>query len=229
MAGNISHKKDSRTRMIPKVEVGTIIALLIIWLCVWAIMTKGQTNYLGKMQTLQDKILMLAKNSLSAQLSKTPEKIALERFKESWPFGEQFKFFIIKDGHLIASNSGKIKTYGTHVEQVFGTNLRDHTREMIEKLNKGTDGTHWFEWDSLSPPQWATWSVLKGKSKSFILGITSDKENMLRLSGFSRYRFMLMVCGGLSSALILLALIWAISWIRISSVYTSIDKEVNSK
>ncbi|MEA3223262.1 MAG: hypothetical protein U9P49_08895 [Thermodesulfobacteriota bacterium] len=215
--------------MTPKVELGTIIALLIIWLCVWAVITKGQTNYLGKMQTLQRDILMLAKNSLSAQLSRTPEKIALEDFKDSWPFEDQFKFFIIKDDHLIASNSDKINTYGTHIEQVFGTNLRDHTNEMIEKLNKGTDGAHWFEWDSLSPPQRATWSVLKSNSESFILGIISDKETMLRLSGFSGYRFMLMVCGGLSSALVFLALIWAISWIRISSVYASIGKEVKSE
>ncbi|MCD6570552.1 MAG: hypothetical protein J7L53_07605 [Deltaproteobacteria bacterium] len=227
MASKISNKKGSTASMIPKVEVGAIIALLIMWLCVWAIMTKGQTNYLSKIQTHQKKILILAKNSLFTQLSQTPEEIALEKFKDSWPFEDRFKFFIIKDGHLIASNSDKINTDEACIEKIFRAGDTHHTSEIIGVLNKDTDGAHWFEWDRISPPQWATWSVIKDGEGSFVLGIISDKKTMLRSFGFSRYRFMLMVCGGLFSALILLALIWARSWIRISSLHTSIDEKVN--
>ncbi len=83
-------------------------------------------------------------------------------------------------------------------------------------MRMGMAGTDWIKPDKISSRIWISWSA-SGNS-DYMFGIASDEEDLLALTGYPDFRLLLLICAALASALLLLALVWALSWMRLSAV-----------
>jgi hypothetical protein len=86
---------------------------------------------------------------------------------------------------------------------------------VIPRIRTGQHGTNWIRLNKVSARLWLSWSASEDGS---VFGIASDEEALLALTGFPDFKVMLLVCAALASALLLLGLIWALSWMRLSAV-----------
>jgi len=199
-------------KKISKIEIMVISALIILWLGTGLIIARTKAGYLKRMFILQDKLLQLEINSIKTDLLlKTDGQV----FKNNtWTLGNEFSLFVIKDKSVILSTI----PYPHKIEDIFNQSCI-HVKDMSKKMSEGKAGRDWFKWGNSSMPQWVSWSVIGTPKGNLVIGILSGEEGLLKLSGYTKYRFLLMVCSGVLSGLILLSLIWALSWIRITHLY----------
>jgi hypothetical protein len=190
---------------IAKVEIVIILILIFVWLSVFYLMNTKQKEYIGKMTSLQEKILLLTNETLTPY--NTAEKI-------SWPLKDVFSYLVIAENTIIDSDIDRLRGKNLTIKQAFGN--FSHAQEMMKQLRLSKDGTDWIKLDKMAPKQWISWSTIP--QSPYIVALISSEDNLMDISGYKGYRFMLLICACLVSALLLLFLIWALSWIRISAV-----------
>lgn len=192
-------------KKISRVEVVIVLILILVWLSVFVLMNIRQQEHVEKMTSLQEKILTLAADRLKPG-SETQDIL--------WPFYDTFSYCIIEGNIIIASNLDRLEGKNMTLTEAFGDFL--NSQEMLKQLRMNKGGTDWIRPDKISPRQWVSWSSDTGNSH--IIALVSDEEALLALSGYQGYKFLLLICACLCSALLLLALIWALSWMRLSAV-----------
>ncbi|HDM32787.1 MAG TPA: hypothetical protein ENG28_03325 [Deltaproteobacteria bacterium] len=209
MAGDINISKK-----ISRIEVSIIITLIIVWISTGIIISKSKKDYLSGIVQLQSRVLNLAKDYLGTGLKHNCEEIVLESLRKSWPFGDHFSLFVISGRSFVLTT-----LVTTRHSSPKASELTQGILDIIlKKTHEEKNGEAWIGQDKNSGFL-ATWSEVRGSGKGLVIGIVSSEDNLLRLSGYYRYRFMLMVCATILSVLILFLLVWSLSWIRITYLY----------
>jgi len=194
-------------KKISMVEVIIILLLILVWLVVWFFITHEKQKHIDKMITLENSILHMAVDQYGDAVYDPALKI-------SWPFQNELHLFIIKDASIVYSSQESILPKGTPVTDAFGKAL--NSQIFLGHMRISESGTDWIRHDNLTDRQWITW--LASPEIGAIFGIQANETYLLKLSGFVHFRFVMMICAGLASAVLLLFLIWALSWIRLSSI-----------
>lgn len=186
-------------------EIIILLMLVMVWGGMFWAMNVKKEKYIHTMVAFQEQVLALAQDRLEGGMEISPD---------SWPMRDPFQYFIVRDSRIVSSNHPGIEDGGMSLDDAFGRFI--NSQEIIPRIKTGTDGSNWIRSDKVTPRLWLSWST-SGRS-SEVLGIISNEEDLLALTGYPDFRFMLLVCAGLASALLLLALIWALSWMRLSAV-----------
>jgi len=132
----------------------------------------------------------------------------------SWPFNGVFAYMIIEGSEIVATDIESLNGKNFSIKDAFGTYM--HSSEVMKQLRMDRDGTDWIRLDKLSPKQWLSWRIMEGTP--YTIAIISDEDALLDIAGYHGYRLLLLICACLFSALLLLALIWALSWLRLSAL-----------
>ena len=205
MKNNTPAQFKSLAKKISTVEIVILLVLILLWISTFYLMHTQRIKHVVKMVSLQEKILNLAQDQLRA--GATASDI-------SWPFNGVFAYMIIEDSEIIATDVEGLNGKNLSIKEAFGTYM--HASEVMKQLRMDRDGTDWIRLDKLSPKQWLSWRILEGTP--YTIAIISDEDNLLEIAGYHGYRLLLLICACLFSALLLLALIWALSWLRLSAV-----------
>jgi hypothetical protein len=190
---------------IAKVEVAIIIILIFVWLSVFYLMNIKKKEYVERMTSFQEKILLLANETL------TPYNTAETT---SWPLKDVFSYLVIAEDTIIDSDIDRLRGGNLTVKQAFGN--FGHAQEMMKQLRLSKDGTDWIKLDKMAPKQWLSWNTIP--QSPYKIALISSEDHLMDISGYKGYSLMLLICACLVSALLLLFLIWALSWIRLSAV-----------
>ncbi|MBN1635705.1 MAG: hypothetical protein JW920_04295 [Deltaproteobacteria bacterium] len=193
-------------KKISVVEVVIILLLVLVWLATWYLITQSKQKHIDTMITLQENILSMTVNHYGTSAPG-------ETLQISWPFENGYHLFIIRDNRVLYSSDNLIQK-GAGLNEAFGKAL--NSQNLIKHMSVSNSGTDWIKRDSLSQQQWITW--LASPETHEVFGILADETYLFNLSGFIRFRFIMMVCAGLASAVLLLFLIWALSWMRLSAI-----------
>ena len=205
MKNNTPEQFKSLAKSISQVEIVILLILIFLWISTFYLMHTQRIKHVMKMVSLQEKILTLANDQLVAGVT-APNL--------SWPFQGVFSYMIIEDTEIITSNIERLGGKNLSIKEAFGTYM--HASEVMKQLRMDRDGTDWIRLDKLSPRQWLSWRIIEGTP--YIITIISDEDALLDIAGYHGYRLLLLICACLFSALLLLALIWALSWMRLSAV-----------
>ncbi len=189
-------------RKITRAEALVVMALILVWLLVWAVMVHQREVHVQRMLTLQEDILALAAPSLTIQGKAANQRV--------WPLRAGIHYLFIQDDLITATSDQVLAAQG---QAALSRAL--HGEELLIHLRRTPQGSDWFRGDKLSPRQWVSWRT---DQQQTTLALVASEEVLLGLSGFSDFRLILLVCAGLASGLLLLALIWALSWLRISAL-----------
>ena len=204
MKNNTPEQYKSLAKKIAHVEIVILLILIFAWILVFYLMNVQKKHYIDKMTFIQEKVLVLANDQLTAGTA--TQDI-------SWPFTGIFSFFVIEDNSIIASNIDRLEDKTLTKQEAFGK--FGHASEMMKQMRFNSGGTDWIRLDKLSPKKWISWS---GDNEGpYIVAIMSDENSLLDISGYHGYKLLLLICACLFSALLLLALIWALSWMRLSA------------
>lgn len=185
-------------------EIIILFLLVVVWVGMFMIVGARKESYISTMVTFQEQILSLADRQENFQ-NLDPER---------WPFTGAFRFFLVMDSRVASSNLPWVEDSGASVEEAFGGFI--NSQEVLPRMRTGTDGTAWIRPDKVSPRIWVSWSASERGERIF--GVASDEEELLALTGFPDFRLLMLICAALASALLLLSLIWALSWLRLSAV-----------
>ena len=205
MKNNSPSQFKSLAKKISLVEIVILLTLILMWISTFYLMHTQRIKHVVKMVSLQEKILNLAQDQLRA--GATASDI-------SWPFNGVFAYMIIEDSEIIATDVEGLNGKNLSIKEAFGTYM--NASEMMKQLRINSDGTDWIRLDKLSPKQWLSWRIMEGTP--YTIAIISDEDALLDIAGYHGYRLLLLICACLFSALLLLALIWALSWLRLSAV-----------
>lgn len=205
MKNNTPAQYKSLAKKIAHVEIVIILTLIFVWISAFYLMNVQKKQYIDKMTFIQEKVLALANDQLTAGTA--TQDI-------SWPFTDIFSYFVIENNTIIASNIDRLADKTLTMHEAFGK--FGHASEMMKQMRFSTDGTDWIRLDKISPKKWISWSG--DKEGPYIVAIMSDEDSLLDISGYQGYKLLLLVCACLFSALLLLALVWALSWMRLSAV-----------
>lgn len=192
-------------KKISATEIIIISLLIIVWGGMFWAMNAKKEKYIHTMVAFQEQILVMAE-----ERAEGVEKIS----PESWPFQGPFRYFVVRDSRIVSSNHPGLEGEAASLDDAFGKFI--NSKEVLPRIRTGTDGTNWIRPDKVSPRLWLSWSS-SGQGSS-VLGIISNEDDLLALTGYPDFRLLLLICAGLASALLLLALIWALSWMRLSAV-----------
>ncbi len=204
MKNNIPVQIQTLAKKISLVEIVILLILIFLWISIFYLMHTKRQEHVEKMVSLQEKILTLASNQLES---------GIEASSISWPFNNIFGYVIIENTTIIASNIQRLSGNDLSIKEAFGTFM--HASEMMKQLRMEKDGTDWIRLDKFSPKEWLSWRSIEGTP--YTISILSDEDRLLGISGYPGYKFLLLICACLFSALLLLALIWALSWLRLSA------------
>lgn len=185
-------------------EITILFLLVIVWVGMFMIVGARKESYISTMMTFQEQILSLAERQADLQ----------DLDQERWPFTGTFRFFLVSDSRIVSSNLPWVEGSGASVEEAFGGFI--NSQEVLPRMRTGTDGTAWIRPDKISPRIWVSWSASDRGERIF--GVASDEEELLALTGFPDFRLLMLICAAQASALLLLSLIWALSWLRLSAV-----------
>jgi hypothetical protein len=205
MKNNTPAQFKSLAKRISLAEIVILLLLIFLWISIFSLMHTQRLKQVKKMISLQEKILTLANDQLESGIAAP---------NISWPFNDVFGYIIIEDTTIIASNIERLGGKNLSIKEAFGTFT--HASEVMKQLRMGKDGTDWIRLDKLSPKEWLSWRVIEGSP--YTIAILSDEDRLLDISGYQGYKLLLLICACLFSALLLLALIWALSWLRLSAV-----------
>ena len=212
MKNNTSTQFKSLVKKISRVEIVILLILIFQWISIFSLMHTQRLKHIEKMVSLQEKILTLANDQLESGIT-APDI--------SWPFNDVFRYIIIEDTAIIASNIERLDGKNLSLKEAFGK--FNHASEVMKQLHMDMDGSDWIRLDKLSPKEWLSWRIIKGSP--YTIAIISDEDSLLSISGYRGYKFLLLICACLFSALLLLALIWALSWLRLSAVIKELQKD----
>ncbi|MBN2297698.1 MAG: hypothetical protein JXM72_03850 [Deltaproteobacteria bacterium] len=205
MKENTPPQYKSLARQISGVEIIIILILIIVWLSFFILMNTQQQKRVANMTRLQENILALAVDELTLKDNAT---------EISWPFTETFSYFVLRDEVIVASNLDMLKETSLTLTEAFGDFF--NADEMIKHLRMELRGTDWIRPDKISPRKWISWS--SQPASPYVVAIISDEAGLMDMSGHLAFKRAALVCACLASALLLLALIWALSWMRLSAV-----------
>ena len=194
-------------KKIARVEVVIIVLLIAVWLSTYGLIAKQKQKFVDKIIVLQEEILSLA----GQRIKPGDDPAGFE-----WPFHNGFNYLIIENFIISASSIDTPKGKNLTINDAFGQYINGG--QMLKGLRTKTKGSDWIRRDKISPKQWISWSA--GTNGSYITAVVSDENAIFALSGFNSFKFLLIICACLCSALLLLALIWILSWLRISAVKT---------
>ncbi|HHO75555.1 MAG TPA: hypothetical protein ENN05_03880 [Deltaproteobacteria bacterium] len=205
MKKNIPPQYKSLARKISGAEIVIVLILVLVWLSFFVLTNVQRNTNIDKMTLLQENILALALDDLTQQDHATGI---------AWPFTDTFSYLLIKDGDIIASNLDWLMEDDLTPGKAFGDFF--NADEMIEHLETELRGTDWIRPDKISPRKWISWR--SQPASPYVVALLSDENDLLDLSGHLAFKRAALVCTSLASALLLLALIWALSWMRLSAV-----------
>ena len=212
MKNNTSTQFKSLVKKISRVEIVILLILIFQWISIFSLMHTQRLKHIEKMVSLQEKILTLANDQLESGIT-APDI--------SWPFNDVFGYIIIENTAIIASNIERLDGKNLSLKEAFGKFI--HASEVMKQLRMDKDSSDWIRLDKLSPRQWLSWRIIEGSP--YTIAIISDEDSLLSISGYQGYKFLLLICACLFSALLLLALIWALSWLRLSAVIKELQKD----
>ncbi len=213
------------SRKISIIEIIIVVILVIVWISSGIIIFISKKDHLLAMASLQEKILEIPENYLNASLNTGHEESVLKMLEKSWPPDNPFKLFIAREGSIIFATPTFTKQAGNK-ERRMPRISNELLNILSSRVLKEKRGEAWIGRDKNSGFL-ATWSVAGGHGKGIIIGILSSEDTLLSISGYYEYRLLIMVCAGILSVLILFLLIWSLSWIRITYLYSKAlqDKE----
>ncbi len=186
-------------------EIIILFLLVIVWGSMFWAMNAKREKYIHTMVAFQEQVLTLAGQRAES---------AREFTGKNWPFQDTLRYFVVRDSRIVSTNLPGIEGDSLSFKEVFGGYI--NAEEVIPRIRTGTNGTNWIRHDKVSARLWVSWSAFEGGDSVF--GIVSDEEALLAITGYPDLRVMLLVCAVLASALLLLGLIWALSWMRLSAV-----------
>lgn len=186
-------------------EIVILFLLVIVWGSMFWVMNAKREKYIHTMVAFQEQVLALAGQRAES---------AREFTGNIWPFQDTFRYFVVRDSRIVSTNLPGIEDGSLSLKEAFGGYI--NAEEVIPRIRAGMNGTNWIRHDKVSARLWVSWSAFEGDDSVF--GIVSDEEALLALTGYPDFRVMLLVCAVLASALLLLGLIWALSWMRLSAV-----------
>lgn len=187
-------------------EIVILFLLVIVWGSMFWVMNAKREKYIHTMVAFQEQVLALAGQRAES---------AREFTGNIWPFQDTFRYFVVRDSRIVSTNLPGIEDGSLSLKEAFGGYI--NAEEVIPRIRAGMNGTNWIRHDKVSARLWvSSWSAFEGDDSVF--GIVSDEEALLALTGYPDFRVMLLVCAVLASALLLLGLIWALSWMRLSAV-----------
>ena len=186
-------------------EIIILFLLVIVWGSMFWAMNAKREKYIHTMVAFQEQVLALADQRAESDREFTGK---------NWPFQDTFRYFVVRDSQIVSTNLPGIEGGNPSLQEAFGGYI--NAREVIPRVRTGTNGTNWIRHDKVTARLWVSWAA--SGSDGSALGIISDEEALLALTGYPDLRIMLLVCAVLASALLLLALIWALSWMRLSAV-----------
>lgn len=185
-------------------EIIILLLLVIVWGSMFWAMNAKREKYIHTMVAFQEQVLTLASQQ---------EENARELTGKNWPFRDTFRYFVVRDSRIVSTNLPGIEDGSPSLKEAFGGYI--NAEEVIPRIRTGQNGTNWIRLNKVSARLWLSWSASEDGS---VFGIASDEEALLALTGFPDFKVMLLVCAALASALLLLGLIWALSWMRLSAV-----------
>lgn len=191
------------TKKITHVEIVILLILIFVWIMTLYLMNVQKQHYIDRVISVQEKVLALAKGQLTHITA--PHDIY-------WPLDGVSSYLVLTGDTIVASSIPHLPEKDSTMHEVFGK--YDHASEMFKKLRFSSEGTDWIRLDKVTPRQWISW----GKEGLYTVVIMSDENTILGISGYQGYKLLLLICACLFSALLLLALIWALSWMRMSAV-----------
>jgi hypothetical protein len=204
MGMSISPEIAGLKKKISLAEITILLLLVVVWLGMFLIVGARKERYIEAMVSLQGQVLSLADRQAVLQ----------DLDPGTWPFPRVFRFFLVKDSRVVSSNLPWIESPEPSVEDAFGRFINSH--EVLPRMRTGTSGTAWIRLNKVSPRIWISWSA--SDRGEWVFGVASDEEELLALTGFPDFRLTMLVCAALASALLLLSLIWVLSWLRLSAV-----------
>ncbi|MGC9325816.1 MAG: hypothetical protein ACP5G0_13830 [Desulfomonilia bacterium] len=202
--GKNPHYKEL-AKKISKVEILILLALILMWVMTYAWMNLKKGEHLETMFSLQGQVLSLAQENKGQDMSGV---------SRSWPFSQTFPLLVISDRTIVRSSPDQLMSTPIPLEEAFGKYINADV--LLRKMHASSQGSDWIKPDKISQKQWVTW--MHAKNGEHTLALLCDEKALLQLSGYADYSFMLLVCAVLASGLLLLALIWALSWMRLSAV-----------
>jgi len=205
MKENIPPQYRSLAKQISGVEIVVILILIIVWVSYFFVMNAQQHKHVEMMTGLQENILVLGADELAMK----GDEAGI-----SWPFPHTFSYCVFKDERIVASNLDMLEETDLTLTGAFGDFF--NADEMIRHFRTEPIGTDWIRPDKLSPRRWISWSLQP--DTGYVGAIISDEADLMALSGYQAFKRTALICAGLASALLLLALIWALSWMRLSAV-----------
>ena len=205
MKENIPPQYRSLAKQISGVEIVIILILIIVWVSYFFLVNTLQHRRIETMTGLQENILALGADDLF------PKDVSAGI---SWPFPDTFSFCVLKDDNIVASNLDMLEEADLTLTRAFGDFF--NADEMILHFRREPIGTDWVRPDKLSPRKWISWSLQP--DTGYVSAIISDEADLMALSGYQVFKRTALICAVLASALLLLALIWALSWMRLSAV-----------
>ncbi|MEA2101403.1 MAG: hypothetical protein U9P80_02365 [Thermodesulfobacteriota bacterium] len=174
-------------------------------------MTSTKDGHLKEMTLMQERLSGLA------------EMWTGQNTDQKWPFCSSFDYFVITGDTITASSTPDLRV-NTKTGKAFG--VFDHSEGMIGLMHSGQSGTGWIRKGVVKDRYSLAWHAYNGH----ITGIISPEETLLEISGYHLFKVMLMLSAFLASALLLLFLIWALSWLRITAVHEQLNiKDTTTK
>lgn len=195
----------SLARKISLAELVILLILIFMWISTFYLMHTQRQKHVEKMISLQEKILALSSDQL---------KTGMATRNIAWPFTDIFGYVIFEDTTIIASNIEWLAGNNLTIKEAFGKFI--HAPEMMKQLRMDNNGTAWIRLNKLSPKEWMSWQIIE--ESPYTITIISNEDKLLGISGYHGHKLLLLICACLFSALLLLALIWALSWLRLSAV-----------
>lgn len=205
MGKNNPAQYRSLAKKISKVELLLLFALIMMWVLTYAWMGVKRSEHLETMSSLQQQILLLAKDSID------PDTHDL---RQVWPLGRTFPLLILRGSLIVNGTMDEITRASQGFQEAFGNYLNADV--LFTEMSRSTSGSTWIRADQISERQRVTWLHSREDGLTFV--IVAHEKPLLALSGYTGYSFVLMLCAVLGSALLLMALIWALSWMRLSAV-----------
>ena len=205
MKNNTLTQYKSLARKIASVEIVIILTLIFVWILTFYLMNVQKQHYTDRLISIQEKVLSLADDQLRAGAATGDI---------TWPFDGIFYYLVIQDNTIVASNIDRLAGKNLTMHEAFGT--FGHAAEMMKQVRFNTDGSDWIRRDKVTPKEWISWSG--DREGPYITSVMSEENSLLDISGYPGYKLLLLICACIFSALLLLALIWALSWMRLSAV-----------
>jgi len=193
------------SKKIRAAEICIIAILISMWLLVWALMTHTKNEYVHRIVQLQEQMLPLVESNMNT---------SVDNQSTGWPFTQAFNYIVIKDDIIVSTGIDDIKGQGLTLKEAFGQEL--NFEAVLNRINNSDNGSDWISKSKAAKKKWLSWSC--NNPKGYIYILISQEEDLIRLSGFNGFSSMLMICAGLGSAILLLSLIWALSWLRLSAI-----------